>query len=103
MEDLFHNGMQFPLSKLGYLNLELKKEQYDVLERYAWTKICAKYVTNGLCCQVLQGFSIRICVTWKCKADCVAVECNDPGLVSNIKRLSLFCIVEDERERNTRL
>ena len=47
--------------------------------------------------------SIRISVTWKCKADCVAVECTDPGLVPNVKRLSLFCIVEDERERNTRL
>ena len=30
-------------------------------------------------------------------------QCTDPGLVSNVKRLSLFCIVEDERERNTRL
>ena len=49
------------------------------------------------------GLSIRICVTWKCKADCVAVECTDPGLVSNVKRLSLSCIVEDEREQNTRL
>ena len=55
VEDLFHDGMQFSLAKLGYPNLELKKEQYDVLERYAWTKICAKYVTNGLCCQVLPG------------------------------------------------
>ena len=39
------------------------------------------------------GFSIRICVTWKCKADCVAAECTDPGLVSNVKRLSLFNFV----------
>ena len=55
VEDLFHDGMQFSLAKLGYPNLELKKEQYDVLERYVWTKICAEYVTNGLCCQVLPG------------------------------------------------
>ena len=40
VEDLFHDGMQFSLAKLGYPNLELKKEQYDVLERYAWTKLC---------------------------------------------------------------
>ena len=49
MEDLIHDGMQFSLAKLGYINLELKKEQHDVLERYPWTKICAEYVTNGLC------------------------------------------------------
>ena len=49
MEDLFHDGMQFSLAQFGYPNLELKK---DVLERYAWTKICAEHVTNGLCCQV---------------------------------------------------
>ena len=55
VEDLFHDGMQFSLEKLGYPNLELKKEQYYVLERYAWTKICAKYVTFGLCCEVLPG------------------------------------------------
>ena len=36
------------------------------------------------------GFSIRIYLC-KCKADCVAAECTDPGLVSNVKRLSLFC------------
>ena len=52
------------------------------------------------CCS---GLSIRICITWKCKANCVVAECTDPGLVSNVKRLSLFCIVEDEGERNTRL
>ena len=55
VEDLFHDGMQFSVAKLGYPNLELKKERYDVLERYAWTKICAEYVTNGLNCQVLPG------------------------------------------------
>ena len=55
VEDLFHDGVQFSLAKLGYPNLELKKEQYDVLERYASTKICAEYVSNGLCCQVLPG------------------------------------------------
>ena len=55
VEDLFHDGMQFSLAKLGYPNLELRKRQYDVLERYVWTKICAEYVTNGLCCQVLPG------------------------------------------------
>ena len=42
VEDLFHDGMQFSLAKLGYPNLEMKKEQYDVLERNAWTKICAE-------------------------------------------------------------
>ena len=49
------------------------------------------------------GFSIRICVTWnsKCKADCFAAECTDPGLVSNVKRLSLFCIVEDDRMKES--
>ena len=50
MEDLFQDGMQFSLAKLGYPNLELKKEQYDVLERKSVLN-----VTNGLCCQVLPG------------------------------------------------
>ena len=27
VEDLYHNGMQFSVAKLGYPNLELEKEQ----------------------------------------------------------------------------
>ena len=89
VEDWFHDGMQFCSAKLGYPNLEVKKEQYDVIE--AITYLCAECVTKGLCYQVCLGFSIKICVVWRCKADCVAAECTDPGSVSKIKRLSLFC------------
>ena len=42
---MFHDGMQ--------PTLELKKEQYDVIK--AITYLCAEFVTNGLCCQVLPG------------------------------------------------
>ena len=53
VEDLFQNGMQFSLAKLGYPNLELKKEQHNVSE--ATTYLCAECVSNGLCYQVLPG------------------------------------------------
>ena len=69
MEDLFHDGM-----RSGMLG---QKSVLNMLPTGCVVKCCL-------------GFSIRICVTWKCKADCVAAECTDPGLVSNVKRLSLF-------------
>ena len=56
-------------------------------------KSALNMLPTGCVVKCCLGFSIRICVTWKCKADCVAAECTDPGLVSNVRRLSLLCIV----------
>ena len=58
VEDLFHDGMQFSLEKLGYPNLELKKEQYDVLERNAWTKICAECYQLYRCIPIFNKRSV---------------------------------------------
>ena len=60
VEDLFHDGMQFSLAKLGYPNLELKKEQYDVLERNAWTKICAECCQRAVLSSVAWDFRLEL-------------------------------------------
>ena len=67
-------------------------------------KFALNMLPTGCVVKCCLRFSIRICVTWnsKCKADCVAAECTDPGLVSNVKRLSLFCIVEDDRMKESK-
>ena len=49
----------FSLAKLGYPNLELKKEQYDVLERNAWTKICAECYQRAVLSSVAWDFRLE--------------------------------------------
>lgn len=36
MTNLFHDGIEYPLTKLGHADLELKKAQYDSIGQYAW-------------------------------------------------------------------
>ena len=62
VELLFHDDMQFSVAKLGYPNLELKKEQYDVIGACLDKNRCAAAVLpTGCVDKCWLGFAIFLC------------------------------------------
>ena len=62
------------------------------LERYDWTKNRRAEDQRSVLSSFAWylWFQKTICVKWRCKADCVAAECTDPGSVAEVTRLSFF-------------
>ena len=46
-QKVLHDGIEFSVTKLGNPNLELKKEQYDVILHLLGEKRCTDCVANG--------------------------------------------------------
>ena len=80
------------MTKLGNSNLELKKEQYDVISAICYEErdvltVLPTGFGKSLCYQALPAILWKVKVNKESRHRCVAVKCTDPGSVDEVERL----------------
>ena len=85
-QKVFHDGIELSVTKLGNPNLELKKEQYDVIRAICLEKrdvltVLLTVFGKSLCCQALPAIFDFM------ESEGKSVKCTDPGSVVEVERL----------------